>query len=349
VSTDQAEALRGLAAQARREQTDSSTNTSAERVDSRAASAPPIEMRPDKTVESNDAPVQDQPLAQALGAAVLTDGNASDTVAPVAPARTLAITNGKGGVGKTTVAVNLAVQLSRLGRRVVLLDADLGMANADVLCNLSPPATLAHVVAGRKTLKDAMIEAPGGFHLIPGASGLAQMAALSSDQRQNLMQQMSALDAEADVVLIDTGAGVSPNVLSFLLAADQVLVVTTSEPTAITDAYALIKTLARQRPAAALRLVTNMAADAEAGRAVAGRIDEVCRRFLHWPAPFAGHVVRDPRVASSVRQRQPLSASTPDAPAARCFSTLAHRLDRAATEPATRRPLIKRLANRLTG
>ena len=149
---------------------------------------------------------------------------------PTALARTLAITSGKGGVGKTTVAVNLAAQLARLGQRVVLLDADLGTANADVLCNIVPSSTLAHVVAGRRTLQDTIVKAPGGFSLIPGASGLAQMAALNERERSRLLEQLQVLEAEADLVLIDTGAGVSPNVLGFLVAAHEVLVVTSPEP-----------------------------------------------------------------------------------------------------------------------
>jgi len=245
------------------------------------------------------------------------------------------------------VAVNLAVQLARMGRRVVLLDADLGTANADVLCNVNPAATLAHVVAGRKSLSEVMIEAPGGFNLIPGASGLAQMAALGADQRRQLLAEISELEAEADVVLIDTGAGVSPNVLSFLIAAEQVLVVTNGEPTAITDAYALIKTLVRQRPDATLRLLTNLADDAEQGKAVAQRIDNVCRQFLHVKTSFAGHVNWDAKISASVQQRQPLSVAFPDAPAGRCFRGLAHRLDREAVEPGPGQTLglVKRMAH----
>jgi flagellar biosynthesis protein FlhG len=318
MTTDQAEALRGMMEQARRQN---------------AAGAEPAMSQSDEA----DASVQ------ALHADEAADARGPVATAAPTRARTLAITSGKGGVGKSTVAVNLAVQLARFGRRVILIDADLGMANADVLCNVTPAANLAHVVAGRKTLHDAVVETPGGFGLIPGASGLAQMAALSAAERQRLMDQMAALEAEADVLLIDTGAGVSPNVLSFLVAVDQVLVVTNGEPTAITDAYALIKTLARQQPGAEVGLIANMVADAAEGRAVAERIAGVCRQFLGVKAPFAGHVVRDAQVAASVRQRQPLSLNAGKAPAGACFHELAHRLDRSAAEPPA-----QGLLNRMT-
>ena len=143
--------------------------------------------------------------------------------------------------------MNLAVALSRLGQRVVLLDADLGTANADVLLNLPATHGLADVVAGRIGIEDALVAAPGGFHLIPGASGLAQVADMGEAERQRLLRQLSLLGGDHDVLLIDTGAGVSANVLGFVAAADEVIVVTTPEPTAITDAYAVIKTASRLR------------------------------------------------------------------------------------------------------
>jgi flagellar biosynthesis protein FlhG len=263
-------------------------------------------------------------------------------------ARIVAITSGKGGVGKTNIAVNLAVRLTEMGRRVILLDADLGTANADVLCNLCPAGNLAHVVAGRMTLAQALVEAPGGFGLIPGASGLAQMAALDSYERDRLVEQMQQLETEADVLLVDTGAGISPNTLGFVVAADQQLVVTTPEPTAVTDAYAVIKTAARQRSDLDVRVLVNMAKDSAEAKAVFARLREVCRRFLDLPVQYAGCIPTDPRVCSAVRRRRPFVLEYPLAPASAGIGQLAHRMDRHAIEPQGQ-GLLRRMALWLSG
>src|SRR3954465_908294 len=165
-------------------------------------------------------------------------------------ASVIAVTSGKGGVGKSNVAVNLAIKFASAGKHVVLLDADLGLANADVLCNVDLPNNLSHVIARKKELKDVMVKAPGGFYLVGGASGLARMADLTDHDRQRLVDALGELERQCDIILIDTGAGISPNVLSFTRAADHVLVVTTPEPTAITDAYAVIKVISRGTSAA---------------------------------------------------------------------------------------------------
>ncbi|MEM9419916.1 MAG: MinD/ParA family protein [Planctomycetota bacterium] len=261
-------------------------------------------------------------------------------------AQTLAITSGKGGVGKTTVTVNLAVQLARLGRRVVLLDADLGTANADVMCNVNARSTLAHVVAGQRELEDIIVEAPGGFRLVPGASGLANMANLSAHEHDRLNAQMRRLESSCDVLLIDTGAGVGPNVLSFCAAAERVLVVSTPEPTSITDAYAVIKTINAQTSHPDIRLLVNMVENEAEARAVFARIHSVCQRFLGLSPNYAGHVVTDAKVSRAVRQRRPFVLDTPQAKASVCVLSLAHRLDRHAMDPRQQSPgLIKKMAS----
>ena len=287
--------------------------------------------------------------------------------APKRRARIIAVSSGKGGVGKTTMSVNLAVQLSKLGRKVVLLDADLGTANADVICNVAPSNNLAHVVAGRKTIDQAIINAPGGFELIPGASGLAQIANLSDFERARLMQQIKTLEDTRDIIIIDTGAGVSPNVLGFLAAADEILLVTTPEPTAITDAYALVKTLSRKvdmtgtsrsstavggaasvGSSSGLRILVNMVRDEAEAKIIYDRISAVCKKFLGISPRFAGHIVADPRVQLSIRRRKPFTLESPNTVASNCMNQLAHRMDRHATEPPSA-GLLKRMAAWLAG
>lgn len=263
-------------------------------------------------------------------------------------ATTLAVTSGKGGVGKTSISVNLAVQLAQMGRRVILLDADLGTANADVICNINAPRNLSHVVAGRCSLHDALVDAPGGFRMIAGASGLSQMAALGEFERARLMDQMRVLEHEADLILIDTGAGVGPNVLGFLVAVDQILVVTTPEPTAITDAYAVIKTASRQADNLDIRLLVNQVRDEREARAVYDRVSGVCRRFLDLTPRYAGHIVSDPRVPHAVRRRQPFVLEHPASPASMCMHRLAHRIDRHASTPRDQ-GLLRRMAAWLVG
>jgi len=264
-------------------------------------------------------------------------------------ARIIAITSGKGGVGKTSLAVNLSVMLAQMNRKVVLLDADLGTANADVLCNTTPTATLAHVVAGRCDLADIMLQAPGGFHLIPGASGLANMAALSDLELSRLVQQMHALEAEADLILIDTGAGVGPGVLSFCQSADELLVVTTPEPTAITDAYAVIKSLTRYRKDLDFFLVVNSVRNEDEARQVHGRIANVCRRFLGVHVRMAGHIPADPKVPAAVRRRCPFVLDPTSSPASQSLHALANRLDRHAVPTTTSGGLLHRMRTWLTG
>lgn len=259
-------------------------------------------------------------------------------------ARVVAVTSGKGGVGKTSVAVNLAVRLSQMGRRVVLLDADLGTANADILCNLFPKNTLSNVVAGRSTLADTLVDAPGGFRLVPGVSGLARIAALGEFERARLIQQMSQIERDADVVLVDTGAGIGPNVLGFTACSDQQLVVTTPDPTAMTDAYAVIKTVTRRRDNCDISLLVNMVHSEVDARSAFDRIDGVCRRFLGLQLSYAGYLIHDDRVARSVRCRRPFVLESPHCQASACIGHLAHRLDCRAVEPQDL-GLLQRMSN----
>lgn len=241
-------------------------------------------------------------------------------------ATVVAITSGKGGVGKSNIAVNLAIQLASAGKSVVLLDADLGLANADVLCNIDLPYNLSHVIARKRELSDVLVKAPGGFELIGGASGLARMADLSDHDRQRLISALAELEERADIILIDTGAGISPNVLSFTRAADDVLVVTTPEPTAITDAYAVVKVISREQSQRRISLLVNQVRSAAEAGVVHDRISKVARQFLGVSVLDAGYVMADEQVPAAVRRRTPFVLSAPRSPASLCIAQLAIRL-----------------------
>jgi flagellar biosynthesis protein FlhG len=241
-------------------------------------------------------------------------------------ASVVAITSGKGGVGKSNIAVNLAIQLAGAGKSVVLLDADLGLANADVLCNIDLPFNLSHVIARKRELADVLVKAPGGFELIGGASGLARMADLTDYDRQRLITALGELEERADIILIDTGAGISPNVLSFTRAADDVLVVTTPEPTAITDAYAVVKVISREQSPRRISLLVNQVRGAAEAGVVHDRISKVARQFLGVSVLDAGFVVADDQVPAAVRRRMPFVLGSPKSPASLCIAQLAIRL-----------------------
>ncbi len=248
-------------------------------------------------------------------------------------ASVIAITSGKGGVGKSNIAVNLSIKLASAGRKIVLLDADLGLANADVLCNVDLPFNLSHVIARKKSLDEVMVTGPGGFRLIGGASGLARMADLTDYDRQRLVEALHAVEAAADTIVIDTGAGISPNVLAFTRAADHVLVVTTPEPTAITDAYAVIKVISRDGMDRRVSLLVNQVRHVTEGRMVYERVAKVAKNFLGLNVLDAGHVVSDEHVKRAVLQRMPFLLASPRCGASFCIAQLAMRFEQGISLP----------------
>ena len=238
-------------------------------------------------------------------------------------AKAIAITSGKGGVGKSNIAVNMAAAMAQTGKRVVLLDADLGLANADVLCSITPRRTIEHVFEGRATLREIMVPGPGGFMLVPGASGVAGMADLDPQQRQILLRELLRLERSADVILVDTGAGISRSVVGFAAAAERVMVVCTPEPTSITDAYGMIKSLLAASRDISIRLLVNMVESEAEGRDVHHRMQQACSTFLRYPIALAGLVPRDPTVLQAVRNQLPFVIGSPNGLATRRIRAMA--------------------------
>lgn len=243
---------------------------------------------------------------------------------PASRPRILAVTSGKGGVGKTNVVANLAAGLAEMGKKVVILDADFGLANIDVLLGLNPHFHLGHVLYGKKSLTDIMVEGPAGIRIIPASSGLQCLAELTLEQRNCLVQSFAELEGDADYLLIDTAAGISTNVLHFLLSAPEIVVVSAPEPTAIVDAYAVIKIVLAEEPGKTIRVLINSVSDEEESRDVFRQINSVVKRFLNREVIYLGHIERDPHVLKAVRGQVLVTHSYPDAPASRCFRKLAH-------------------------
>ena len=215
----------------------------------------------------------------------------------------LAVASGKGGVGKTNVAVNLSIALSQLGRKVILIDIDIGLANADVILSVQPRYNLGHVLAGEVPVMEALTPTPDGVLLLAGCTGIRHISDLSDTERTFLARSFHELGAYADFVIIDTQAGISKNVVQFGAASDEVLVVTNPEPTAITDGYAVIKAVAREKGIGRVRLIVNQCLDLSESQRVAERIRSVSKRFLAIEVDHLGTILNDPRVGLSVRKK----------------------------------------------
>jgi flagellar biosynthesis protein FlhG len=239
--------------------------------------------------------------------------------------RVLAVTSGKGGVGKTNIVTNLAIALSQAGMRVIVVDADLGLANIDVLLGLHPKYNLGHVVSGQRSLEETITDGPAGIRIIPGASGLRDLAQMEVGRRHALLTDLVALDGQSDLLLIDTGAGISSSVIDFVVSADEVIVVTTPEPTAIADAYAMVKVISQTSPDTYIRLLVNQVRSEQEAAQVAEQISSIARRFLNVYVEKLGYVLVDVAVQRSVRAQKPFVLLYPHSAASECIRALAQR------------------------
>ena len=240
--------------------------------------------------------------------------------------RVITVASGKGGVGKTNVAVNLGLTLARRGLRVALLDADLGTANVDVLMGLHPRYHLHHVITGQKTLTDIVVHGPYGLKVVPGASGLPDLANLPDVQRQALLRALMVLDGTVDLLLIDTNAGIGDSVVQFILAAGELLLITTPEPTAIADAYALIKMLSNYPVQISTGMVINNVYRKGEGEITAQKLASVAEQFLGRHLQLCGMLPFDRSVIEAVKMQTPLVQSYPNSPAAKAINDIGERL-----------------------
>lgn len=258
-------------------------------------------------------------------------------------AKTMAVLSGKGGVGKTNVAVNLSICLAARGLRVVLGDVDMGLANADLLMDLKPRYTLSHVLSGVRSIEEVCTDGPGGIRFVPGASGISTLANLSDFERRHLVRQLQKLEDDADIVVLDCGAGISANVLSFALCADSIVVVTTTQPTALTDAYATIKALRREGCAGEIRMFVNMAHSRVEAQDVYRRLAHVALRFLDYSVADHGYMLHDTAVERAVRERCPFVIRYPASTATACIAAVASDMARAFTGEPCRGGFLERV------
>lgn len=252
---------------------------------------------------------------------------AADSAAASVPrAHTIAITSGKGGVGKSNIALNLAIALAQFKHSVCLLDANLGLGNIDLLCGLNGYWNLAHVINGARTLREITLEGPAGVHVIPGASGLHEVADCPAAAQRDVLAQLEELEQQHDFLIIDTGTGIHRSVRQFVSAADTILVVTTAEPTSIADAYATIKALTAGPLSSEPQVLVNQSDSTEQARDIVSRLQQTARTFLHTTIGSSGFIPRDAGVVQAVVRRVPFVVADPRSPASRAIDLLARRM-----------------------
>jgi flagellar biosynthesis protein FlhG len=243
------------------------------------------------------------------------------------PIRAIAVTGGKGGVGKTNVSVNLAVAMADIGRRVMVLDADLGLANIDVVLGLHPEYDLSHVLRGERSLEEVVIEGPSGIKIVPAASGIRQMAELSQAEHAGLIRGFSDLSSDIDVLIVDTAAGISDTVISFSRAVQELIVVVCDEPASITDAYAMIKLLYKEYGISRFRILANMTRSAQEGRDLFNKMCRVTDRYLDVMLSYIGSIPYDESLRKAVKSQKPVVHAFPRSRAAQTLKNLAKKAD----------------------
>ena len=241
----------------------------------------------------------------------------------------IAITSGKGGVGKTNIAVNMAIAYAQIGKRVILIDGDMGMANVNVLLDIVPKYNLMQVIQQKKKMKEIILDTEFGIKFIAGANGFAKIANLSIEELEHFTKEFLSL-SNADIIIIDTGAGIANNVLKFVAAADEVYVITTPEPTAITDAYGMIKIISTELVDQELniRLLVNRAHSADEGKRISDRIITIVAQFLNYKVDYVGFVYDDPVVQTSVIRQKPFMVVNPTSRPAMCITHIINRIEK---------------------
>jgi flagellar biosynthesis protein FlhG len=273
----------------------------------------------------------DQALGLRAGGERYSPRKSTSQLSPLAhaqpPVRVITVSSGKGGVGKSNVVVNLAYAFDRIGKRVLILDADLGLANIDVLLGLTPKENITHVLQGKRHLQEVLVNGPGNIRIMPASSGVQELTRLTDDQKLLFLEILDELESEIDILLVDTGAGISDTVLYFNVAAQERVVVVTSEPTSLTDAYALIKVLFTRHGERYFKILVNSVPDEKIGKSVFAKISKVADHFLDGISlDFLGIIPHDAHIPKSVIQQRPLLELFPAAPSAKAFYAIAEKI-----------------------
>ena len=249
---------------------------------------------------------------------------------PQTAARVITVTSGKGGVGKSSIAVNLAILMRRMGKRVIIFDADFGLANIEVMLGVRPQYNLADLMFRGKTLTEIITEGPEGIGFISGGSGIQELTKMTKEQVMSLTGKLVELDAMADVIIVDTGAGIADNVLEFVTACNEVLLVATTEPTSITDAYALLKALNRRagfsRERTSIKMISNRVSSEAEGKNLFEKMSIVVDKFLNIQPELLGMIPQDDQMSKAVMLQKPITVAYPNSAAAKALETIAHKL-----------------------